>query len=374
MTSIDYYEVLEIERSSNHDEIKRSYKRLAFEYHPDRNPGDSEAEDKFKEINEAYQILSDPDKRARYDSFGHISSEAMFSDQDFGGGFNDVFGNLFEEVFNAGNRARAQRGRDLKYSLEITFDEAIEGTEKELKIPKHIFCPDCEGSGAAPGGKEVCMDCGGRGEIRYTQGFLAIKRACPACGGTGKRITKRCTNCRGEKLIRKEHNVKVKIPAGISNESRLRIRGEGEIGFYGGPQGDLYIEIYVEEHPLFRREAENLYCQVPISFVKAALGAEIEIPTPKGKSSIKIPPGTQSGQTFRLKGKGVPRLDGRGIGDLHIETNVEIPVKLNKKQKQILEEFSQACKEDNDPLSKRFFDKLNQLFSKQSENNQQDKP
>ncbi|MGB2693403.1 MAG: molecular chaperone DnaJ [Thermodesulfobacteriota bacterium] len=368
MTSVDYYEVLEIERSANHEEIKRSYKRLAFEYHPDRNPDNTQAEDKFKEINEAYQILSDPDKRARYDSFGHISSDGMFSDQDFGGGgFNDIFGNLFEEVFNAG-RTRAQKGRDLRYGLEITFEESIEGSEKELKIPKHTLCPDCDGSGAAPGGETVCIDCGGRGELTYSQGFLAIKRACPSCSGTGKQITKRCPNCRGEKLIKTEHNVKVKIPAGITDESRLRIRGEGEIGFYGGPEGDLYIEINVQEHPLFKRDREDLYCEIPISFVKAALGDEIEIPTPKGKSTIQIPAGTQSGQTFRLKGKGAPRLNGRGVGDLYIETNVEIPVKLNKKQKQILEEFSQACEEENDPLSKRFFDKLNQLFGKQSEN------
>ncbi len=364
MQSIDYYEVLQIERNADHEEIKRSYKRLAFEYHPDRNPGDVAAEEKFKEINEAYQILSDPDKRARYDSFGHISSDGLFSDQDFEAGFNDIFGNLFEEVFNAGARARAQRGSDLRYGLEITFDEAIEGVEKELKIPKHTLCTDCDGSGAAPGGEATCTDCGGRGELRFSQGFLAIKRACPACGGTGKRITKRCSGCRGEKLIRVDHDVKVKIPPGITEESRLRMRGEGEIGLYGGPPGDLYIEVSIEEHPLFKRHNEDLYCEVPISFTKAALGAEVEIPTPKGKSTIKIPAGTQSGQTFRLKGKGVPRLNSRGVGDLYIEAKVEIPVKLNAKQKQKLQEFAEACEEDNDPLSKRFFDKLNQMFGK----------
>ena len=362
MQSIDYYEVLQIERSADNEEIKRSYKRLAFEYHPDRNPGNTDAEERFKEINEAYQILSDPDKRARYDSFGHISSEGLFTDQDFDSGFNDIFGNLFEEVFNAGSRARAQRGSDLRYGLEITFEEAIDGTEKELKIPKHEMCPDCEGSGAAPGGEAMCTDCGGRGELRFSQGFLAIKRACPACGGSGKRITKHCSNCRGDKFIRTENDVKVKIPAGITEGARLRIRGEGDIGLNGGPEGDLYIEITIEEHPLFSRENENLFCEVPISFVKATLGAEIEIPTPKGKSTIKIPAGTQTGQTFRLKGKGVPRLDGRGVGDLYIETKVEIPVKLNKNQKQKLQEFAEACEEENDPLSKKFFDKLNQLF------------
>ena len=366
MASIDYYEILEIERNANNEEIKRSYKRLAFEYHPDRNPDNLEAEEKFKEINEAYQILSDPDKRARYDSFGHISSDGMFSDQDFEGGFNDIFGNLFEEVFNAG-RTRAQKGRDLKYNLEITFEEAIDGVEKEIKVPKHIPCTDCDGSGAAPGGETLCTECGGRGEIRYTQGFIAIKRHCPSCGGTGKRITKHCSNCRGEKYLRIDHDVKVKVPAGITDESRLRIRGEGEVGFYGGPSGDLYIEIDVEEHPIFKREGEHLFCTVPISFAIAALGEEIEIPTPKGKSTIKIPPGTQPGQTFRLKGKGAPRLDGRGVGDLYIETQVEIPVKLNKKQKKLLEEFAQACEEGNDPISKRFFDKLQEVFNNKTD-------
>ena len=366
MESIDYYEVLEIERSAGHEEIKRSYRRLAFEYHPDRNPGNIDAEEKFKQINEAYQILSDPDKRARYDSFGHISSEGMFSDQDLGGGFNDIFGNLFEEVFNAGAR-RAQRGSDLKYSLEISFEESLDGAEKELKIPKHIVCTDCEGSGAAPGGEETCRDCGGRGEIRYTQGFLAIKRPCPTCGGTGTRIINPCSYCRGDKLIRTENMVKVNIPAGIIDGSRLRIRGEGEIGFNGGPEGDLYIEIHVQEHPLFTRHGEDLHCQVPISFAIAALGAEIEIPTPKGKSTIKIPPGSQPGQIFRLKGKGAPRLNARGTGDLYIEINVEIPVKLNKRQKQLLEEFAEACEEENDPLSKKFFDKLNQVFGSKSD-------
>lgn len=363
MASIDYYEILEIERNANHEEIKRSYKRLAFEYHPDRNPDNLEAEEKFKVINEAYQILSDPDKRARYDSFGHISSDGMFSDQDFEGGFNDIFGNLFEEVFNAG-RTRAQKGRDLKYNLDITFEQAIDGVEKEIKVPKHVPCIECDGSGAAPGGEVLCSDCGGRGEIRYTQGFLAIKRPCQSCGGVGKRITNYCSKCRGEKYLRIDHDVKVKVPPGITDESRLRIRGEGEIGFYGGPPGDLYIEIDVQEHPIFKREAEHLFCTVPISFAKAALGDEIEIPTPKGKSTIKIPAGTQPGQTFRLKGKGAPRLDGRGVGDLYIETQVEIPVKLNKKQKKLLEEFSHACEEDNDPISKRFFDKLQEVFNK----------
>ncbi len=364
MESIDYYEILQIERDSSGEEIKRSYKRLAFEFHPDRNPGNPEAEEKFKKISEAYQVLSDPNKRARYDSFGHISAEGIFTDVDFESGFGDIFGNLFEEVFNAGGAEKARRGRDLKYSLDLTFDESIDGCEKELRVPRRETCRDCSGSGAARGGEVVCPSCGGRGELRYSQGLFAIKRACPTCGGTGKRITKACTRCRGERHVLAEHLVKVKVPAGISDGVRLRMRGEGDSGYLNGPGGDLYIEIHVEEHPLFRREDQDLYCTVPIEFVQAALGAEIEIPTHKGKSTIKIPAGTQSGQSFRLKGKGVPRLEGRGQGDLYIQVQVEVPVRLNKKQQLLLEEFAKASQVENVPMVKRFVSKVQEIFNK----------
>ena len=364
MESIDYYEILQVERNSSGEEIKRSYKRLAFEYHPDRNPGDREAEEKFKRINEAYQILSDPNKRARYDSFGHISAEGIFSDIDFESGFSDIFGNLFEEVFNAGGAERARRGRDLKYSLDLTFEESIDGCEKELRIPRREPCRECGGSGAAKGGEVVCTSCGGRGELRYSQGLFAIKRACPTCGGTGKRITKPCARCGGERYVHSEHQVKVKVPAGISDGVRLRMRGEGDSGYLNGPSGDLFIEIHVEEHPLFRRADQDLYCTVPIEFVQAALGAEIEIPTPRGKSTIKIPAGTQSGQTFRLKGKGVPKLEGRGQGDLYIQVQIEVPVKLSKKQQMLLEEFARASEEGNAPAVKKFVSRLQEIFNK----------
>ncbi|MEQ9618702.1 MAG: molecular chaperone DnaJ [Deltaproteobacteria bacterium] len=364
MTSFDYYEVLRIERNASSEEIKRSYKRLAFEYHPDRNPGNREAEERFKRINEAYQILKDPDKRARYDSFGHISAEGIFSDLDFEAGFNDIFGNLFEEVFKAGARERAQRGKDLKYSLELSFEEAVGGAERELTIPRSVVCPECGGSGAARGGETICSSCGGRGEFQYSQGFFAIKRSCSACGGTGTRITRTCVNCGGDRYVMADHSVRVNVPPGISNGARLRIRGEGDTGHMGGPNGDLYIEIHVEEHPLFRRDGEDLYCRVPVAFVQAALGDEVEIPTPRGKSTIKIPPGTQSGQTFRIKGKGVPRLGGRGVGDLYIEVQVEVPVKLNKKQQALLEEFARASEGKNIPMTKRFVSRLQELFNK----------
>jgi len=363
MTETDYYEILEIHKSASNDDIKKSYKRLAFEYHPDRNPGNSNAEDKFKVINEAYQILSDPDKRARYDSFGHISSEGMFSDQDFDGGFSDIFSNLFEEVFNAGQRQRAERGSDLKYLLKLSFEESLEGTDREIKIPRRTLCDVCGGSGAAQGGEAVCRTCGGRGELRYTQGFIAIKRQCSACRGSGKRITKACGNCSGNKYTISEHTVRVKVPPGITDGARLRIRGEGDSGFSGGPDGDLYIEIQVQEHPLFKREGHDLYLNVPIGFVQAALGDVVGIPTPKGRSTIKIPSGTQSGQNFRLKGKGAPKLDGRGMGDLYIQVEVRVPVKLSKKQKLILEDFAKASEEKNQPVVKRFLDKLQSLFN-----------
>jgi molecular chaperone DnaJ len=364
MTSMDYYEILQIERSSSSEEIKKSYKRLAFVYHPDRNPGNPEAEEKFKQINEAYQILSDPDKRARYDSFGHISSEGLFTDIDFESSFSDIFGNLFEEVFSAGGRERAERGNDLKYSLDLSFEESIDGCEKLLRIPRREACTACKGSGAASGGEVICSSCGGRGEIRYSQGFFAIKRTCPSCGGLGKRITKPCTSCRGERYVVREHDVKVRVPAGISDGVRLRMRGEGDSGYLGGPSGDLFIEIHIEEHPLFRREGQDLYCSIPIEFVKAALGDEIQIPTPRGTSTIKIPAGTQSGQSFRLKGKGVPKLEGKGAGDLYIQVQVEVPVKLNKKQKLLLEEFARASVEEDIPAVKKFISKFQEIINK----------
>jgi len=363
MTEIDYYEILEIHKSASNDDIKSSYKRLAFEYHPDRNPGNSNAEEKFKVINEAYQTLSNPDKRARYDSFGHISSENMFSEQDFEAGFSDIFGNLFEEVFNAGQRQRAERGSDLKYSLELSFEESLEGAQREISIPRRTLCDVCEGSGAAEGGEAVCHTCRGRGELRYTQGFIAIKRQCSTCRGSGKIITEACGFCSGNKFTVSEHTVRVKVPPGITNGARLRVRGEGDSGFMGGLNGDLYIEIRVKEHPLFRREGHDLYLNVPIGFVQAALGDEVEIVTPKGRSTIKIPPGTQSGQNFRLKGKGAPKLEGRGMGDLYIQVEVRVPVKLSKKQKLILEEFAKASEEKNQPVVKRFLDKLQGLFN-----------
>lgn len=362
MAKRDYYDILGVRRNSTQEEIKRAYKKLAFEYHPDRNPGNVKSEERFKDINAAYQVLSNPEKRAQYDSFGHISGEGFFSDVDFTTNFNDLFGNLFEEVFNAGRRRHAERGRDLKYNLELAFEEAAFGVEKEVVIPKRVMCSECGGGGAAPGGEIVCVMCGGRGEVRYSEGFFAISRTCSNCRGAGRVIKIPCPLCRGEGLITSEQRIKVKVPAGVSDGARLRIRGEGEAGYNGGPSGDLYVEIYVKEHPFFKREGKDVFCDVPISFVQAALGAEMEIPTLEGKTILRIPPGTQPGQSFRLKGKGVASLNGRGKGDLYIKAQVEVPVKLTSKQKQLLEEFARSGEGDENPAVKKFFEKFRELF------------
>jgi molecular chaperone DnaJ len=363
MSRVDYYEILEVERSATTDEIKRSYKRLAFEWHPDRNPGSRECEERFKVISEAYQVLSNPDKRARYDSFGHMSSEGLFTEFDFEAGFGDIFGDLFNEVFSGAAREKSRRGNDLRYSIDLTFDESLTGCEKTIKVPRQTACSGCGGRGAAPGGDVPCQSCNGRGELQYSQGFFAIRRTCPTCGGAGRRILKPCKECRGEGHLSIEHNLTVKIPGGISDGARLRMRGEGDAG-QRGANGDLYIDVHVEEHPLFRRDGDDLHCTVPISFVQAALGDEIEIPVPGGNSAITIPAGTQSGQTFRMKGKGVPRLEGRGSGDLYIDIHVEVPVKLNRTQKLLLEEFARASEEENVPMAKRFVSKLQELINK----------
>ncbi len=362
MPKRDYYEVLGLSRSVTHEEIKKAYKKLAFQYHPDRNPENTQAEERFKEINEAYQVLSDSEKRAQYDSFGHMSNEGLFSDVGFSGDFNDLFENLFDEVFNAGRRRRPERGRDLKYNLELTFEEAAFGVEKEILIPKRVFCSECGGRGAAPGGEAVCMVCGGKGAIKYSEGFFALSRTCTSCRGAGRVIKKPCSRCRGEGFISSENKVKVKVPAGVSDGARLRIRGEGEVGVFGGPGGDLYIEIYVSEHPFFKREGKDVFCEIPVSFVQASLGTEIEVPTLDGKTTIKVPPGTQPGHTFRLKDKGVSSLNGKGRGDLYVKINVEVPVNLNSRQRELLEEFTKASEGNENPTVKNFFEKFRELF------------
>ena len=344
--SRNYYEILGIEKDADIDEIKRKYKKLAFEYHPDRNSDDESALERFKEVNEAYQILSDENKRAQYDSFGHIYGEGSFSETGFGSNINDLFGNLFDEVFNGGFSSRGQRGNDLKYELKVEFEEAAFGVEKEIVLPKRTICSQCEGSGAAPSGETRCNVCKGRGSVDYAQGFFAISQTCGQCRGRGYIITEHCNECSGTGYIRTHCKVKVKIPAGISDGSRLRIKNEGETGINGAPNGDLFIVVFIEDHPIFKRENSDLYCEVPVNFVQAVLGNEITIPTLQGKDKLKLPSGTRHGQPFRLRGKGLVNLQTGRLGDLIIVVNVEIPKKVSSKQKKLLQEFAAEFSSD----------------------------
>ena len=363
--SKDYYEILGINRNSSQNEIKRTFKKLAFEYHPDRNPDNPKAIERFKQINEAYQVLSDENKRSQYDTFGRVPDEG-FMDGGFSSGFgnlNDLFGSLFDEVFNGGVRTSSRRGRDLKYDLEISFEEAAYGTDKEIEVLKRVVCEDCSGSGAAPEGKQICNDCGGKGSIDYSKGLFAISQTCPRCRGTGKIITELCDTCNGEQVIRVKHKVKVKIPAGVPDNSRLRLRGEGEPGFGGARSGDLYVEISIKEHPFFKREGEDLYCEVPITVFQAIAGDTINIPTLVEETKLKIPAGTQPGQSFRIKGKGLPSLESSRFGDLFVIIQIEVPKNLNKKQKKLLKELELDLKEDQQPLISEYLTKIKDIFS-----------
>ncbi len=355
----NYYEILGVTKNASPEDIKNSYKKLAFKYHPDRNPGDKNAEEKFKEINEAYQVLNDRNKRARYDSFGHISSDGM------GGGFSgfgDIFGDLFDDVFTGGTgRRRARQGASLQHDLEVDFDEAAFGTQKEIKIRKRKLCDDCSGSGAGVGGESVCHRCGGRGSVAFSQGPFSISQGCSSCGGSGKIITNPCNSCRGSGLSYTEKVVSVNIPAGISSGMRLVIRGEGEPGAQGDPPGDLYIQVSVKEHPIFRRDGNDIVCDFLISFTQAALGDEVDVPILKGTTKMKIPAGTQPGQTFRLRGKGLVDVESGSLGDQYVLIKVVIPQKLTRKQKEALKEFAGSYNERKEPLIEKYFNKIKNL-------------
>jgi len=363
MSKKDYYEILNVGRDASQDDIKKAFKKIAFELHPDRNPENEETAEKFKEANEAYQILSNDNKRAQYDSFGHISGEGFQTNLNFSN-FGDLFGSLFEDVFSGSGRKRAQRGRDLKYDLELIFEEAVFGINKEIEIPKNTICEQCRGNGAAPGGEITCGSCSGTGSMNYSQGFLTISRTCSNCNGSGSVITKPCKSCEGKGLVFENKKVSVKVPAGVETGSRLRIRGEGESGYYGGPAGDLYIELHVKEHEFFKRDSNNLFLEVPISFVQAALGTEIEIPTIEGKTNFKFPPGTQPGQSFKLKGKGIADLHSGRKGDMYVVSQVEVPVRLNSKQKEILKEFQKHSESEGQPLVNKFINKFQDYIEK----------
>ncbi len=363
----DYYKILGVDPSASQEEIKKAYRKLVLKYHPDRNPGDKEAEERFKEINEAYEVLGDPEKRAQYDSmrsgFGGRFGEDFAQDLGFDS-FSDFFKDIFDEFFGFGRRAsrpHPEAGADLRYELEITFEEAARGTERVIRIPKLSPCPSCGGTGAKGGRLHVCPTCGGRGTISYREGFFSIRRTCHSCGGTGRVIREYCPRCGGSGTVRVEKSISVKIPPGVDSGTRLKIAGEGEPGRNGGPPGDLYIEIRLKKHPIFERVGDDVICEVPISFVQACLGDEIEVPTLDGKVKIKIPPGTQPGDTFRIKGKGFPHLNGYGSGDQVVKVNIEIPKKLSKRQKELLLEFEKISG-DSYPRRKRFFEKLRDLF------------
>jgi len=376
----DYYEVLGVSRSATEAEIKSAYRKLALQYHPDRNAGDKAAEERFKEAAEAYAVLADRDKRAAYDRFGHAGVSAaagaggfdptIFADfSDIFGGLGDLFG--FGDLFGAARRRHGpMRGADLRYDLEIAFDESAKGTETTIQIPREESCERCSGSGAEPGtSPETCPQCHGRGQLRYQQGFLTVSRPCGQCRGSGRVITKPCATCQGAGRVSRERKLTVKIPAGIAAGQRLRLYGEGEHGANGGPPGDLYVVVHVQEHPFFQREADDLVCEIPVTFPVLALGGAIDVPTLDGETSLNVPAGTQSGARFKLRSKGMPNVSGRGRGDLHVVVRAAVPRKLTKDQKKLLEQLAKTMPQEKvDPAApqeqddKPFFEKVKDIF------------
>ncbi len=365
-TKRDYYEILGVDRGADGDTIKKAYRKVALRHHPDRNPGDKAAEERFKEASEAYQVLSDPERRSQYDRFGHAAFEQGGGFDFSGAGFEDIFGDIFGDFFGGGRGRggnRASRGEDLRYDLEIAFEEAIFGVEKKIEVPRLATCEPCGGRGTREGSeRETCLACAGAGQVRYQQGLFSIARTCAECQGAGTVIRDPCPECRGAGAVRRQQSLSVKIPAGVDHGSRLKLRGEGESGQRGGPAGDLYVVLHVREHPIFRRDGNDVICEAPIAMTQAALGSEIEVPTPHGVVKMKIPSGTQSGKVFRLKGKGAPDLRGYGKGDTLVRVNVETPTKLSKKQKELLKQFAELAGEDVHPQSKGFFDMVKEMF------------
>src|SRR6476661_8037974 len=359
----DYYQVLGVERNATEEEVKRAYRKLAVKFHPDKNPDDPHAEEKFKELGEAYDVLMDPEKRAAYDRFGHAAFAS--GGAGFGrGAFHDPF-EIFREVFGGGGAQSddRRRGSDLRYDMEIKLEEAAFGAEKQIEIEKLDACDKCGGTGAEPGSHRTrCSTCGGRGQVVSSRGFFQISQTCPRCHGAGEIIEKPCQKCRGEGRVEKLSRVNLKIPAGIREGTRLRSLANGEAGVGGGSPGDLYVVIHIKEHKIFQREGDDLYCEVPIPFSIAALGGEIDVPTLEGKANLKVPTGTQSGQMFKLRGKGIVNVNGRGHGDLFARLIVEVPSRLNAEQRQKLEEFAALCGEENAPMRKSFFERAKEFF------------
>lgn len=375
MSKRDYYEILEVSRTATDQEIKSSYRKLALKFHPDRNHGDKKAEERFKEAAEAYAILSDSDKRARYDRFGHagVGGGAQGFDPSQFTGFEDIFGGL-GDIFGFGGGSRRsgpQRGADLRYDLEIKFEQAAKGAETHIQIPRHETCGSCKGNGAAPGtSPATCPQCRGTGQLRYQQGFFTVARTCGQCRGAGKVITKPCPECKGAGTQEQQRKLTVKIPAGIATGQRLRLAGEGEAGALGGPPGDLYVVVYVREHEFFQRDGNDLHCTVPLAFTTLALGSEIKVPGIDGDETVKIPESTQTGSTFRLRGKGMPDVSGRGRGDLLVTVQAITPKKLSKEQKKLLEQLAATLPEqkvkpqerDEEDDGRGIFGKVKDIF------------
>jgi molecular chaperone DnaJ len=380
MAKRDYYEVLGLAKNASDEEIKKAYRKHAMKHHPDRNPDDKGSEEKFKEAKEAYEILTDKKKRAAYDQFGHagVDASAGFgagargfggAGQEGFGGFADAFGDIFGEIFGAQRGGRGNgvyRGADLRYNLELALEDAARGTEAKIRVPTQEACTTCHGSGAKPGTEpKSCPTCHGRGEVRVSQGFFSIQQTCPACHGTGKIIPDPCDTCHGAGRLRKHKTLSVKIPAGVDRDDRIRLSGEGEAGVNGGPPGDLYVVVSLKPHSVFQREGSDLHCEMPISFATAALGGEIEIPTLDGHANIKIPTETQTGQVFRLRGKGIKHVRGAQHGDLFCHVAIETPVKLTARQKEILREFEAISEQDpgaHNPRAKNWFDRVKDFF------------
>ncbi len=372
-----YYEVLGVARTVSGDQLKSAYRKLAMECHPDRNGGDPQAETRFKEVSEAYDVLRDDQRRAAYDRFGHAAFEngggrggsGGRGGFDFSSAFTDVFDDLFGEFMGRGRQGgggqRAQRGQDMRYDLELTLDDAFIGKDATLKVPTAIACEACTGTGAEKGSQPVtCTTCSGHGKVRASQGFFTIERACPTCGGAGRTIKNPCKACHGHGRVQKERTLSVKIPRGVEDGQRIRLAGEGDAGMYGGPNGDLYVFLTITPHAIFKREGNDLFCRVPVSFTTAALGGSVEVPTiDGGKTEVKLPEGTQTARQFRVRHKGMPGLRGEALGDLYVECVVETPVRLTKKQKELLRQFDEAATESNQPETSGFFARVKEFWN-----------
>ncbi|MEM7564612.1 MAG: molecular chaperone DnaJ [Pseudomonadota bacterium] len=367
MSKRDYYEILEVDRSADDAEIKKAFRRLAMKNHPDRNPDDQEAEARFKEAKEAFDVLSNQNKRAAYDQFGHAGVDQSSGGGGFGGsGFGDAFSDIFGDIFGGGGRSRVRKGADLQYNLELNLEDAVAGTTVKIKVPTLKHCTTCSGSGAKPGtSPETCDTCGGHGQVRMQQGFFSVQQTCPTCRGSGTTISDPCGSCQGAGRVKEHKSLSVEVPAGVDNGDRIRLTGEGEAGEAGAPPGDLFVQIHVTPHAIFERDNADLYCEVPISIVVAAIGGELEVPSLGGRLNLKIPAGTQSHKLFRMRGKGVKPVRGGPVGDLICRVVVETPVNLNSEQKELLEQFGASMGKSgkkHSPNEKSWLDGMKKFF------------